>query len=61
MPCEKPEDAPDEDSEEPAPSLYRDRCTRQFAKGYRVKEFEAFAQQIDKHLKILNAAVSRND
>ena len=61
MPFEKPEDTPDGDSEEPAPSLYRHRRTRQFAEGYRVKEFEAFAQQIDKRLKILNAAVSRND
>jgi toxin HigB-1 len=61
MPFEKPEDAPDEDSEEPAPSLYRDRRTRKFAEGYRVKEFEAFAKQIDKRLNILKSAVSRND
>jgi toxin HigB-1 len=37
---------------------YRDRKTRQFAKGGRVKAFEGFHRQAEKRLEILEAAPS---
>jgi toxin HigB-1 len=37
---------------------YRDRKTRQFAKGERVKAFEGFHRQAEKRLEILEAAPS---
>src|SRR3984957_723048 len=42
-------------------SRYRDKRLRQFAAGYRVKEFQAFEQQLKKRLAILEDAQSRDD
>ena len=44
--------------EEPASPLYRDKRTARFAKGERVREFQAFEEQAKKRLVILKAAVS---
>ncbi len=35
---------------------YRDKKTRQFAQGERVKEFQSFKRQAEKRLEILDAA-----
>jgi proteic killer suppression protein len=43
------------------PSKYRDRRTERFAAGERVKEFEAFKEQAERRLDILEAAVDRSD
>ena len=40
---------------------YRDKRTRLFAAGERVKEFQPFKGQAERRLDILEAAVSRND
>jgi proteic killer suppression protein len=40
---------------------YRDKKTRQFANGDFVKEFQAFGQQAEKRLEILDAATSLAD
>ena len=40
--------------------LYRDRRTKRFADGERVREFRAFEEQAKKRLLILRNAVSRN-
>src|SRR5690625_6599638 len=37
---------------------YRDRRTRRFAEGKRIKEFESFQRQAEKRLEILEAAPS---
>ena len=39
---------------------YRDKRTERFAAGERVREFQAFEQQVKKRLIILDSAVSRN-
>jgi len=44
-----------------APPKYRDRRTERFASGERVREFQAFKEQAERRLDILEAAVSRND
>lgn len=41
-------------------SLYRDRRTKRFADGERVREFQAFEEQAKKRLLILRNAVSRH-
>jgi proteic killer suppression protein len=43
------------------PPKYRDKRLRQFADGYRVKEFQPFEQQLKKRLAILEDAQSRDD
>jgi proteic killer suppression protein len=43
------------------PPKYRDKRTERFAAGERVKEFQAFKEQAEKRLDILEVAVSRND
>lgn len=43
------------------PPRYRDRRTRRFAAGERVKEFEPFRDQAERRLDLLEAAVSHND
>ena len=43
------------------PSRYRDKRLKQFADGYRVKEFQAFEQQLKKRLAILADAQTKND
>jgi proteic killer suppression protein len=43
------------------PPKYRDRRTERFAAGERVKEFQAFKEQAERRLDILDTAVSRND
>lgn len=43
------------------PQKYRDRRTERFAAGERVREFEAFKEQAERRLDILEAAVSRDD
>ena len=40
---------------------YRDKRTRSFAEGDLVRDFEAFRQQADKRLTILDAATSLDD
>ena len=43
------------------PPRYRDKRTRRFAAGERVKEFEAFKEQAERRLDILEVAVSLHD
>jgi len=43
------------------PPKFRDKRLRQFSEGYRVKDFHAFEQQLDKRLKILEEATNRED
>ena len=40
---------------------YRDRKTRQFADGARVKQFEAFRRQAERRLELLDAATNVQD
>lgn len=40
---------------------YRDKRTQDFAEGKRVREFEAFRQQAEKRISILEAATSLED
>jgi proteic killer suppression protein len=40
---------------------YRDKRTREFAEGKRVREFEGFRRQAEKRLDILDAATSLAD
>jgi proteic killer suppression protein len=40
---------------------YRDKRTERFADGERVREFQAFKEQAERRLDIIEAAVSRND
>jgi proteic killer suppression protein len=40
---------------------YRDKRTKEFAEGKRVKEFEGFRRQAEKRLDILDAATSLAD
>jgi proteic killer suppression protein len=44
----------------PVRPVFRDRRTARFARGERVKEFQAFEQQATKRLRILLDSVSRN-
>jgi proteic killer suppression protein len=44
-----------------SPPKYRDKRTERFAAGERVKQFEAFEEQAERRLDILEAAVSRTD
>ncbi len=43
------------------PPKYRDKRLRQFADGYRIRDFQAFEQQLKKRLAILEDAQSRDD
>ena len=43
------------------PPKYRDKRTARFADGERVKEFQAFREQAERRLDILEVAVSRID
>jgi proteic killer suppression protein len=43
------------------PPKYRDKRTERFAVGERIKKFEAFKDQAERRLDILEAAVSRTD
>ena len=45
----------------PGPPKYRNKRTERFEAGERVKEFQAFKDQAERRLDILEAAVSRND
>jgi proteic killer suppression protein len=45
----------------PALPKYRDRRTERFAAGERVKEFQAFKEQAERRLDILETAVSQRD
>lgn len=51
----------DDTEQPPGPPKYRDKRTEQFAAGERVKEFQAFKDQAERRLDILEAAASRND
>jgi len=44
-----------------APPKYRDKRTERFAAGERVKEFQAFKEQAERRLDILETALSRRD
>ena len=43
------------------PPKYRDKRTERFAVGERVREFQAFKEQAERRLDILEVATSRND
>jgi proteic killer suppression protein len=43
------------------PSQYRDKRLQQFADGYRVRDFQAFEQQLKKRLAVLEDAQSKDD
>ena len=43
------------------PPQYSDKRLQKFAEGYRVREFQAFEQQLKKRLAILEDAESRED
>jgi proteic killer suppression protein len=43
------------------PPKYRDRRTERFAGGERIRDFQAFKEQAERRLDVLEAAVSRND
>jgi len=43
------------------PPKYRDKRTERFAAGERVREFQAFKEQAERRLDILETAVSRRD
>ena len=45
----------------PQPTKYRDRRTERFAAGDRVREFQAFKDQAERRLDILEAATSKTD
>jgi proteic killer suppression protein len=49
------------DKQHDSPPKYRDNRTARFADGERVKEFQAFREQAEKRLDVLEAAVNRND
>jgi proteic killer suppression protein len=44
-----------------APPKYRDKRTERFAAGERVKQFQAFKEQAERRLDILETALSRRD
>jgi proteic killer suppression protein len=44
-----------------APSKYRDKRTERFAAGEWVREFQAFREQAERRLDILETAMSRRD
>ena len=46
---------------ESKPPKFRDKRTREFAEGKRIKEFQAFEKQANKRLTILEAATSKQD
>jgi proteic killer suppression protein len=51
-----------DDSEQPRnPQKYRDKRTQRFANGERVREFQAFKDQAERRLDILETAISKND
>lgn len=43
------------------PPKYRDKRTERFAAGERVEEFQAFKEQAERRLDILETAVTRSD
>jgi proteic killer suppression protein len=43
------------------PPKYRDKRTERFAAGERIREFQAFKEQAERRLDILETAVNRND
>jgi proteic killer suppression protein len=43
------------------PPKYRDRRTERFAEGQHVREFQAFKEQAERRLDILETAISRSD
>jgi proteic killer suppression protein len=43
------------------PPQYRDKRLQQFAKGYRVRDFQSFEQQLKKRLAVLVDAQSKDD
>jgi proteic killer suppression protein len=42
------------------PPKYRDKRTRRFAEGERIREFQSFERQAYKRLDVLEAAISKN-
>jgi toxin HigB-1 len=51
----------DEFGDSETPPRYRDKLTRRFADGERIKEFEAFKDQAERRLDLLEAAINRDD
>lgn len=52
----------DDTEQHPAtPPKYRDKRTARFAVGERVREFQAFKDQAERRLDILETAASKND
>lgn len=50
-----------DDPEQLGPPKYRDKRTERFAAGERVREFQAFKDQAERRLDLLDAAFNRND
>ena len=49
----------DDDKQAASPPKYRDKRTERFANGERVKEFQAFKDQAERRLDILEIATSK--
>jgi len=49
------------DPEQLGPQKYRNQRTERFAAGERVREFQAFKDQAERRLDLLDAAINRND
>ena len=47
--------------EQSAPPKYQDRRTERFASGERVREFQAFKEQAERRLDLLETALNRID
>ena len=50
-----------DDPEQLGPQKYRNQRTERFAAGERVREFQAFKDQAERRLDLLDAAINRND
>ena len=50
-----------DESDLPEPPKYRDKRTERFAAGERIRKFQAFKDQAERRLDVLEAAVTRND
>lgn len=51
----------DDEKQAASPPKYRDKRTERFANGERVKEFQAFKDQAERRLDILEVATSKLD
>lgn len=51
----------DADKQASTPQKYRDKRTERFAHGERIREFQAFKDQAERQLDILETAISKQD